>query len=148
MPQFIGVLYLKRFARRSSTRFCLSGDDAFWKSWRRWAQRAAAAYGDRATIPYMLAGSFASAYYGALRTTQDIDVVVAATPDQLRTFVQLLARDESYVDLDAALEAHKRQTMFNVVDLVTGWKIDFIIRMSRAFSEEEFRRGARRAPRM
>jgi hypothetical protein len=96
----------------------------------------------------MLAGSFASAYYGALRTTQDIDVVVAATPDQLRTFVQLLARDESYVDLDAALEAHKRQTMFNVVDLVTGWKIDFIIRMSRAFSEEEFRRGARRAPRM
>jgi hypothetical protein len=98
---------------------------------------------DRASIPYMLAGSFASAYYGAPRTTQDIDVVVAATPDQLRTFVQLLARDEYYVDLDAALEAHKRQTMFNVVDLVTGWKIDFIIRKSRAFSEEEFRRRAR-----
>ncbi|MGA7473755.1 MAG: DUF6036 family nucleotidyltransferase [Candidatus Sulfotelmatobacter sp.] len=97
---------------------------------------------DRANIPYMLAGSFASAYYGAPRTTQDIDVVVAATPDQLRTFVQLLARDEYYVDLDAALEAHKRQTIFNVVDLVTGWKIDFIIRKSRAFSEEEFRRRA------
>ena len=97
---------------------------------------------DRASIHYMLTGSFASAYYGAPRTTQDIDVVVAATPDQLRTFVQLLARDEYYVDLDAALEAHKRQTMFNVVDLVTGWKIDFIIRKSRAFSEEEFRRRA------
>jgi hypothetical protein len=53
---------------------------------------------DRASIPYMLTGSFASAYYGAPRTTQDIDVVVAATPDQLRTFVQLLARDEYYVD--------------------------------------------------
>jgi len=26
------------------------------------------------------------------------------------------------------------------VDLVTGWKIDLIIRKSRAFSEEEFRR--------
>ncbi|MGA8688207.1 MAG: DUF6036 family nucleotidyltransferase [Candidatus Sulfotelmatobacter sp.] len=97
---------------------------------------------DRASIHYMLTGSFASAYYGAPRTTQDIDVVVAATPDQLRTFVQLLARDEYYVDLDAVLEAHKRQTMFNVVDLVTGWKIDFIIRKSRAFSEEEFRRRA------
>jgi hypothetical protein len=46
------------------------------------------------------------------------------------------------VDLDVALEAHKRQTIFNVVDLVTGWKIDFIIRKSRAFSEEEFRRRA------
>ena len=39
-------------------------------------------------------------------------------------------------------EAHKRQTMFNVVDLVTGWKIDFIICESRAFSGEEFRRRA------
>ena len=30
--------------------------------------------------------------------------------------------------------------MFNVIDLETGWKIDLIIRKSRAFSEEEFRR--------
>ncbi|MBZ5656951.1 MAG: hypothetical protein LAO56_16930 [Acidobacteriia bacterium] len=85
----------------------------------------------------------ASAYYGAPRSTQDIDVVIAATPVQLRRLVQLLPSDEYYVDLDAALEAHKRQTMFNVVDLVTGWKIDFIICKSRAFSEEEFRRRAR-----
>ena len=34
----------------------------------------------------------------------------------------------------------KRQSLFNVIDLATGWKIDFIIRKSRAFSEEEFRR--------
>ena len=31
----------------------------------------------------------------------------------------------------------------NVVDWVTGWKIDFIIRKSRAFSEEEFLRRTR-----
>ncbi len=91
----------------------------------------------------MLTGSLASAYYGAPRSTQDIDVVVAATPVQLRRLVQLLPSDKYYVDLDAALEAHKRQTMFDVVDLVTGWKIDFIIRRSRAFSEEEFGRRAR-----
>jgi len=42
--------------------------------------------------------------------------------------------------LDAALEAHKRQSLFNVVDMATGWKIDLIIRKSRAFSEEEFSR--------
>ena len=30
--------------------------------------------------------------------------------------------------------------MFNVIDLATGWKIDLIIRKSRAFSQEEFRR--------
>jgi hypothetical protein len=97
---------------------------------------------DQASIPYMLTGSFASAYYGAPRTTQDIDIVVAPTTDQLRTLVQLLGGDEYYVDLGAALEAQQRQSLFNVVDRVTGWKIDFIIRKSRAFSEEEFRRRA------
>lgn len=95
---------------------------------------------DQAGIAYMLAGSFASAYYGAPRTTQDIDLVVEATPGQLRTFVQLLSGNEYYVDLDTALEAHRRQSLFNVVDMATGWKIDLIIRKSRAFSEEEFRR--------
>ncbi len=88
----------------------------------------------------MLSGSFASAYYGAPRSTQDIDLVIVATPSQLRAFVQGLPSSEYYVDLDAALQAHKRQSLFNVIDLATGWKIDLIIRKSRAFSEEEFRR--------
>jgi hypothetical protein len=95
---------------------------------------------DEAGITYMLAGSFASAYCGAPRTTQDVDFVIAATADQLRTFVQLLSKDQYYVDLDAALEARKHQSLFNVVDMATGWKIDLVIRKSRPFSEEEFRR--------
>jgi len=33
--------------------------------------------------------------------------------------------------------------MFNMIDLATGWKIDLIIRKSRAFSHEEFRRRQR-----
>ena len=95
---------------------------------------------DQAGIGYMLTGSFASAYYGAPRATQDIDMVISATPGQLRAFVQLLPAAEYYVDLDAALEALSRRSLFNMIDLATGWKIDFIIRKSRAFSEEEFRR--------
>jgi hypothetical protein len=102
-------------------------------------QRITSALGE-AGIAYMLAGSFASAYYGAPRTTQDIDLVIAATAEQLRIFVQLLSKDEYYVDLDAALEARKQQSLFNVVDMATGWKIDLIICKSRPFSEEEFRR--------
>ncbi len=42
--------------------------------------------------------------------------------------------------MEAALEAHERQSLFNVIDLATGWKIDLIIRKSRAFSLEEFGR--------
>jgi len=95
---------------------------------------------DRAGIAVMLSGSFASAFYGAPRSTQGIDLVIEATPLQLRAFVQSLTSDEYYVDLDAALEAHKRESLFNVIDLATGWKIDLIIRKSRPFSQEEFRR--------
>jgi hypothetical protein len=95
----------------------------------------------------MLTGSFASAYYGSPRSTQDIDLVIVATPEQLRTFVQSLPRSEYYADIDAALEAHKNESMFNVIDMQSGWKIDLIIRKSRAFSQEEFSRRQRVAQR-
>jgi len=94
----------------------------------------------QAGIAYMLSGSFASAYYGAPRSTQDIDLVIQANPAQLRAFVQSLPGNEYYVDVDAALEAQKRRSLFNVIDLASGWKIDLIIRKLRPFSEEEFRR--------
>jgi hypothetical protein len=95
---------------------------------------------NQAGIAYMLSGSFASAYYGAPRSTQDIDFVIDALPAQLRGFVESLPVNEYYADVDAALQAHKRRSLFNVIDLATGWKIDLIIRKLRPFSEEEFRR--------
>ncbi len=91
-------------------------------------------------IAYMLTGSFASAHYGVPRSTQDIDLVIEATAAQLRTFVQSLPGDEYYSDLDAALEAQRKESLFNVIDLATGWKIDLIFRKSRGFSQEEFSR--------
>ena len=93
---------------------------------------------DRAGIAYMLTGSFASAHHGAPRSTLDIDIIIAANSEQLRIFVKSLPSGEYYSDLGAALEAHGRQSLFNVIDLATGWKIDLIILKSRAFSQEEF----------
>jgi hypothetical protein len=98
---------------------------------------------DQAGVAYMLTGSFASAFYGSPRSTQDIDLVIAAIPTQLRAFVAGLPRGEYYADLDAALDAHKRESMFNLIDLESGWKIDMILRKSRAFSREEFQRRQR-----
>lgn len=95
---------------------------------------------DRAGIPYMLTGSFASAHYGAPRSTQDIDLVIEAAAPQLRAFVQNLPEDEYYADVDTALEAHRRESLFNVIDLATGWKVDLIVRKSRPFSQQEFSR--------
>ncbi|HEX4784805.1 MAG TPA: DUF6036 family nucleotidyltransferase [Candidatus Sulfotelmatobacter sp.] len=95
---------------------------------------------ERAGIGYMLTGSFASAYFGVPRSTQDIDFVIEASAEHLRTFVQNLSDKEYYADLNTALEAHRRESLFNVIDRATGWKIDLIFRKSRAFSREEFRR--------
>ena len=95
---------------------------------------------DQSGIPYMLTGSFASAYYGVPRSSQDIDLIIEATPERLQTFIQLLPSGEYYADLEMALEARRRQSLFNVIDLLTGWKIDLIFRKSRPFSEEEFGR--------
>ena len=98
---------------------------------------------DQAGIAYMLTGSFASAYYGAPRSTQDIDMVVEASAAQLRALVESLPKDEYYADLDAALSACQAESLFNVIELSTGWKIDLIIRKSRPFSREEFSRRRR-----
>ena len=98
---------------------------------------------DQAGIAYMLSGSFASAYYGAARSTQDIDFVIHASSEQLRSFIGALPPSEYYAELGFALEALQRQTMFNLIDQATGWKIDLIIRKSRAYSQEELGRRQR-----
>ena len=98
---------------------------------------------ETAGISCMLTGSFASSYHGAPRATQDIDLVIDPTVEQIRTFVGLLPRNEFYADEGAAMEAVRHEGQFNVIDLQTGWKVDLIIRKSRPFSREEF---GRRAP--
>jgi hypothetical protein len=98
---------------------------------------------DAANIPYMLTGSFASAYHAVPRATQDIDLVIAPDRDQLGELARAFSAPSYYCDAGAALEALEEESLFNVIDLATGWKIDFIIRKSREYSLTEF---ARRQP--
>jgi len=98
---------------------------------------------EAAGIPAMLTGSFAAAYHGRPRATQDLDFVIAPTPTQIRSFVRSLPTPEYYVDEETALEALRTESHFNVVDLATGWKVDLICRKSRPFSRTEFERRLR-----
>jgi hypothetical protein len=91
----------------------------------------------------MLTGSIAGAYHGVSRATLDVDIVVDPSVDQLRAFVDRLPQPRYYVDLEAALDAKRRESMFNVIDVTTGWKFDLIIRKSRPFSRAEFARRQR-----
>ncbi|MDE0928192.1 MAG: hypothetical protein OSA06_05465 [Acidimicrobiales bacterium] len=93
---------------------------------------------EKAEIDYMVAGSTASSLYGEPRMTRDIDVVVNPTPETIEVFVAVLSGAELYVGDAVAAVAH--QTMFNILDNASGWKIDLIIRKDRLFSETEFSR--------
>jgi hypothetical protein len=95
---------------------------------------------DRAGIPYMVTGSYASSFHGTPRASQDIDLVVAPTVDQLRELARSLSSSDYYVSEQSALDAFRRKGMFNIIDTSTGWKADLIIRKDRPFSLEEFRR--------
>lgn len=95
---------------------------------------------ERADIQYMLVGSFASTHYSSPRSTQDIDIVISATPAQVQLLIETLCQNNYYVQLDDALGAQKRESLFNIIDQKTGWKIDLIFRKSTTFGQEEFRR--------
>lgn len=91
----------------------------------------------------MLTGSFAAGYHGVPRATLDIDLVIHPTEAQLRALVASLESRGQYVSIEAALDALELESMFNVIDPSTGWKVDLIIRKSRAFSRTEFTRRVR-----
>lgn len=94
-------------------------------------------------IPYMVTGSFASTFHGMVRATQDVDVVVVLDSPGVRRLVAELPEDRWYVSKEAALDAVRRGSQFNVLDLDTGWKADLIVRKARPFSREEFDRRER-----
>ena len=95
---------------------------------------------ERSEIPYMITGSIAASYYGLARATQDLDIVISGSPEKLRVLIQLLPQEEYYAVLEDALDAYRHQSMFNVLDMGSGWKIDFIFQKSSVFSLTAFER--------
>jgi len=93
----------------------------------------------QAGIDYVICGSIAASFYGVERSTQDADIIINPTEEQLTNFLKLLG-DAYYVSSGAALEALKRETMFNIIDVENAWKADLIIRKKTDFHIEEFHR--------
>jgi hypothetical protein len=91
-------------------------------------------------VPYMLTGSLASSMYGIPRATNDVDIVIAPTRDQLLSVVQMFQRVGLTVHTESALEAYRSRTQFNVIDFPKSLKADLILRQDRDFSVREFDR--------
>lgn len=91
-------------------------------------------------VPHMLAGSVASAAFGLIRATQDIDIVIDPTAKTLDALLIQFPEREYYVSADAAHTALAHGGMFNIIALESLWKIDFIIRRHTPHGEVEFDR--------
>lgn len=92
-----------------------------------------------AGIPFMVTGSLGSSFHGQPRATNDVDLVIDPTAEQLESFLSAL-ENQYYVSQEAARDALRCRTMFNVIDVGGGSKADLIIRKDRPFSVEEFQR--------
>lgn len=94
-------------------------------------------------IPYMVVGSFASGVYGEPRFTQDIDVVVELSPEQVDQLIGRLPENEYYVSRDAAMAAVQSAGQFHVIHPESGNKIDFMIARQDHWGREQLRRRVR-----
>ncbi len=94
---------------------------------------------DEAKILYMVCGSIASSTHGEPRATNDIDIIITCSLKQLKQFISSFSEDY-YADYEMAEDAFRHKSMFNIIDLRTGWKVDLIFLKDDEFAFEEFSR--------
>src|SRR5687768_17855964 len=119
--------------RAAGSRRCFIASAASHSMIGEFLRRVTAAL-DMNGVPYMLTGSLASSMYGIPRATNDIDIVIAPTREQLVSLVQLFQRVGLNVAPETALAAFRARSQFNVIDFPRGLKTDLILRKEREFS--------------
>ncbi|HEX8203335.1 MAG TPA: hypothetical protein VF590_22860 [Isosphaeraceae bacterium] len=89
---------------------------------------------DRLGIRYALGGSFASSLHGQPRLTRDADIAVdpfpGREPELLRSF-----GPDYYLSATAIDEAVRERRSFNIINTVTGFKVDVFVRGKRPFDQ-------------
>jgi len=95
---------------------------------------------DQAGIQYMLTGSVVSSLQGEPRSTHDIDMVIAIQKSVAKKLVEAFPPPDFYLDEDSILDAINRQSMFNLIDVNAGDKVDFWILTNEPFDQSRFSR--------
>lgn len=94
-------------------------------------------------IKYMVSGSLAVNVYSVPRMTLDIDIVIELNESNAGDFLEIF-KSGFYINEDAVLKEIKRKGMFNVIDHISGLKVDFIIRKETEYRRLEFSRKKRK----
>jgi len=98
---------------------------------------------DKLGIPYMLAGSLASAAYGPPRSTHDVDIVVDLKREHVQGFVETFSKS-FYVDQGQIEQAINSRRSFNIIHLQSFFKADLFLLARTDFAREEFTRRLQR----
>lgn len=80
---------------------------------------------EKADIPYMITGGSAVGFWGHIRTTMDIDIIILPQLKKLDLFLKSV-KDEAYVDIDSAKKIVMGKEMFNIIYNKTCFKVDLI----------------------
>lgn len=92
------------------------------------------------SIDYMITGSVVSSIQGEPRATHDVDVVINITPSGISFLLQAFPFPEYYLSEDAAMDAIRNNSMFNLLNSSTGDKVDFWILTKDPFDQSRFQR--------
>ncbi len=90
-------------------------------------------------IEYYITGSMASNYYGLPRLTHDLYIVIMLDSNKVLEIVEIFSVD-SHVSEEGIQEAFAGSGMFNIIDLETGFKVDFWLYRGSEFDESCFAR--------
>ena len=88
----------------------------------------------------MVTGSVVSSLQGEPRSTHDIDVVIVLEKQAVRGLSQSFDKDVFYINEASMVEAIERQTMFNLIDSMSGNKVDFWLLTDDPFDQARFAR--------
>lgn len=91
-------------------------------------------------VDYAVVGSFASGAWGEPRMTQDIDILVAISPDLALLLSNALAGDEFYLSKSAVEEAVRSKGQFNLIHPASGNKVDFMVADGSAWTRTQLSR--------
>jgi hypothetical protein len=90
-------------------------------------------------IPYMVTGGSAVGFWGHIRTTMDIDIVIQINKNQVEALFESVKK-EAYVDVQSAEEIEKK-AFFNIIPNKTLFKIDVIVLdSSKDYEVQKFER--------
>ncbi len=88
----------------------------------------------------MLSGSLASSLQGEPRATHDIDIVVAIKEALVENLYQAFPPPDYYLDKQSIKSAIENLSMFNLLEVNSGDKVDFWILTKDLFDQSRFSR--------